>query len=111
MFVCTREGKLQREWIFVGRSGERRGREKNKSHLSSIFAYVRRLFASKMKVCDSGLVHLYALMRDIPVCISYTCIYMCNACVRACLTRSGEKKKPQEALKGFTVYHCIWPNE
>lgn len=96
--VCTRERES-----YKGSGG------REKINHSSIFAYARQLFASKMKVCDSGLVHLYTLMRDIPVCISYTCIYMCNACV--CVLLARKKKKPQEALKGFTVYHCIWPNE
>lgn len=88
------------------------GGEKKINHTWAVSLHIaRRLFASNMKVCDSGLVHLYALMRDIPVCITYTRIYMCNACVRSSLTGSEKKKKPQEALKGFTVYHCIWPNE
>lgn len=109
--MCAHErGKVTKGVDLCGTLRGAEGERKNKSHLSSIFAYARRLLASNMKVCDSGLVHLYALMRDISVCISYTCIYMCNACVRVLLTWK-KKKKPQEALKGFTVYHCIWPNE
>lgn len=104
--MCAHEGgKVTKGVEFCGTLRGAEGERKNKSHLSSIFAYARRLFASSMKVCDSGLVHLYTLMRDIPLCISYTCIYMCNACVRVLLAwKKKEAPGDSKGLYGISLY-------